>query len=315
MFFRNSIYAIALSLPVIAGNAAAQTVSIGTNPQGSLAYAVGAAISKVAIEKGDVQMRVVPQGGPNVVVPLVNAGELEFSIADSNTSNSAIEGTGEFRRANPDLRVAAVRLDLYSGFMVRADSDIKTLEDLKGKRVASDFIKQATVHENAGAVLATVGLSFEDVVRVPVTDGVSGVEDFETGNVDSTFFSLNSGRTLQADAALGGTRVLPIADTEQAAKQLAESRAGAWVTVLQPDPSFPGIAEATPVYTAAFVLLTSKNVSDETVHDVVKAIYENKPALEASAGAFSSFDPAQMKRDIGLPFHPGALKFYAETGN
>ena len=92
MFFRNSIYAIALSLPVIAGNAAAQTVSIGTNPQGSLAYAVGAAISKVAIEKGDVQMRVVPQGGPNVVVPLVNAGELEFSIADSNTSNSAIEG-------------------------------------------------------------------------------------------------------------------------------------------------------------------------------------------------------------------------------
>lgn len=81
MFARRLIAAWLVALNgVLISTAPAQTLSLGTNPQGSLAYATGSAISKVGIEKANLRIRVPPQGGPSNTVPLVNSGELDFSI-------------------------------------------------------------------------------------------------------------------------------------------------------------------------------------------------------------------------------------------
>lgn len=313
-FLKSSLFGAALALSTGIA-ASAQTVSVGTNPQGSLAYATGSAVSKVAIEHGDLRMRVVPQGGPNVVVPLVNVGELEFSIANGAVASAAYDGRPSFKSPNENIRVAAVLFNLVSGFMVRADSDIHSLEDLAGMRVASEFLKQKTVAKNAGAVLSTVGLSWDDVVGVPVPNGIRGVEDFETGNVDATYFSLTSGRTKQAAAAVdGGIRILPIANTDEAKSILSDAVPGAWVGMIKPGKNLPGVEAEQGVFTTPFVVLTSTNVPDDVVYNFVKAIHDNKDALVASSGAFKGFDPAKMDTEIGVPFHNGATKFFAEMG-
>lgn len=85
---------------VAATSVAAQTVSIGTNPQGSMAYIAGAGVAKVAIEDGDVKMRVVPQGGPVVTLPLLNNGELDFTIAVSVVTAFARSGDAMFKGAS-----------------------------------------------------------------------------------------------------------------------------------------------------------------------------------------------------------------------
>ena len=312
-FLKTIVAASAVSAAAVA--AQAQTYSVGSNPQGSLAYAVGSAVSKVGIEHADMQMRVVPQGGPNVVIPLVNVGELDFSIANGSVSSAAFDGRPSFRSAQEEVRVAAVLFNLVSGFMVRADSDIKSIADLKGKRVASEFLKQRTVAKNAAAVMGLYGLSYDDVTGVPVPNGVRGVEDFETGNVDATYFSLTSGRTKQAAAAIdGGIRILPIDDTPEMDAALGAAVPGAWVSTLKPANNLPGVEMEQGVFTTPFVILTSTNVPDEVVYDFVKALHGNKDALVASAGAFRGFDPANMNTDIGVPFHDGAAKFYAEMG-
>lgn len=309
--FKNSL--IAAGLIFAAAAVTAQTLSVGSNPQGSLAYATGSAVSKVAIEKADLKMRVVPQGGPNVVIPLVNAGELDFSIANGAVSFEAFEGDGSFKSAQENVRVAAVLFLLRSGFMVRADSDIETVADLAGKRVASEFLKQKTVAKNAGAVMGLAGLSYADVEGVPVPNGLRGVEDFEAGKVDATFFSLTSGRTKQAAAAIdGGIRILPLS-VEQS-DELAAAVPGAWIAPLKPGPNLPGVEQEQGGFATPFVVLTSTNVSDEAVYALVKALHGNKDALVASLGAFAGFDPAKMNADIGVPFHDGAAKFYSEMG-
>ncbi|WP_163272523.1 TAXI family TRAP transporter solute-binding subunit [Chelativorans alearense] len=297
----------------LSGAASAQTISIGTNPQGSLAYATGAAVSKVAIEEGGIRMRVVPQGGPNVVVPLVNNGELEFSIANGVAAAFAYTGQGEFSSPNENIRMVAVLFDLYSGFIVPKDSDIHTLQDLQGKRVASDFLTQVAVQINAEATLNTVGMSYDDVQRVPVPDGVRGVEDLEAGNVDATFFSLSSGRTKQADAALGGIRILPVEKSEEANAKIEDISPGAWVAEVKPGPNFPGITEPQGAYTTPFVILAGADVPEEVVYNLVKALHANKKALVAANGAFNGFDPGAMHTDVGVPFHPGAEQFYTEA--
>jgi len=312
-FLKSVVAACAVSAAAFA--AQAQTYAVGSNPQGSLAYAVGSAVSKAGIEHADLQMRVVPQGGPNVVIPLVNIGELDFSIANGAVASEAFDGRGSFSSAQGEVRVAAVLFDLVSGFMVRADSDIMTIADLKGKRIASEFLKQKTVHKNASAVMGLYGLSYDDVTGVPVPNGVRGVEDFETGNVDATFFSLTSGRTKQAAAAVdGGIRILPIDDTDANDAALGAAVPGAWISTLKPAKSLPGIEMEQGVFTTPFVILTSTNVSDDVVYNLVKALHGNKDALVASAGAFKRFDPANMSTDIGVPFHAGAAKFYEEMG-
>ena len=304
---------LAAGLAAAAAASGAQTVSIGTNPQGSLAYATGSAVSKVAIEHGGLKMRVVPQGGPNVVVPLVNAGELEFSIANGAVSAEAYEGRGSFRSPQENIRVAAVLFPLRSGFMVRADSGLTEVADLAGKRVASEFLKQKTVGKNASAVLGLAGLSYDDVEGIPVPNGVRGVEDFETGKVDATFFSLTSGRTRQAAAAIdGGIRILPLSVDQSA--DLSAAVPGAWIAPIKPGPNLPGVDQVQGAFTTPFVILTSTNIDGDTVYELVKALYGNKAALAASVGAFNGFDPAKMNSDIGVPFHDGAARFFAEMG-
>ena len=81
MIFRTLVASAALTGIAVTANA--QTVSIGSNPQGSLAYAVGAGVAKVAIENAGVKMRVVPQGGPVVTLPLLNKGKLDFTVSVS----------------------------------------------------------------------------------------------------------------------------------------------------------------------------------------------------------------------------------------
>lgn len=311
--FRKAICAAVISVS-LSGLANAQTVSIGTNPQGTLAYAIGSAVSKVAIENADIRMRVVPQGGPTVTLPLVNAGALDFSIANSVAAAFAPEGEEIFHSPNENLRVVARLVPLYSGFLVRKDSDIETLEDLEGKRVTSGYLKQKIVGINSRAVLNTVGLSNEDLELVPVPNGVRGVEDFETGNADAAFFSLSSGRTQQAEAATGGIRTLHVDDSAASIEKLNEISPGATVTIQGPDSNLTGVDEDQGVFTASFMLMTSASVSDDVVYELTKSLYENKEALAASASVFNNFDVDNMNNYENVEFHAGALRFYEEQG-
>ena len=238
-----------VSLGVRAQGAYAQTVSIGTNPQGSLAYATGAGVAKVAIEAGGVNMRVVPQGGPVVTLPLANNGELDFTISNIAASSFAYLGKGTFEaRSRATSWLVAVLFPLYSAFYVRNDSDIKTLSDLKGKRVPTKFTKQKIVGYNAQSVLATVGLSFKDVAGVPVPNGVRGVRDFMEGKNDAAFFSVTSGITRQAHAAVGASGSCPWTTRPRPWRHCAASCRRAASRPSSPPSSIPA-SWARPMYT------------------------------------------------------------------
>ena len=201
--------AATIAATALAAGASAQTVSIGTNPQGSLAYTTGAGVAKVAIENAGVKMRVVPQGGPVVTLPLLNDGELDFTISVSVVTAFAQSGGAMFKgRKQENVRVVASLFPLVVGWYVRDDSPIKTIADLKGKRLPSRYTKQKIAGLFARALLATGGVTEKDVKGVPVPNGVRGVQDFMEGRVDAANFSLSSGKTRQAHAAVGGIRVL-----------------------------------------------------------------------------------------------------------
>ena len=305
-------FSAALLLPAAAW---AQTVSIGTNPQGSLAYATGAGVAKVAIEDADVKMRVVPQGGPVVTLPLLNNGELDFTISVSVVTAFASSGGAMFKgRKQENVRMVASLFPLIVGWYTRADSPIKRISDLKGKRVPSKYTKQKIAGLFGQAMLATEGITMKDVTGVPVPNGVRGVEDFMGGKVDAVNFSLSSGKTRQAHASVGGIRVLSARITPETQAIVRKIAPGAVLDTIQPSPRFPGVSGPTNTLVAPFIVNASTKTPNEMVYKVVKALYAGKKKLITAHKAFGGYSPKKINRDVGLKYHPGAVKFFKEAG-
>jgi uncharacterized protein len=300
---------------VVSTGAAAQLVSLATNPQGSLTYATGAGVATVAKEFGGVKMRVVPAGGPIVTLPMVNNGEAQFAISGSSGVGFASAGKSIFKgKQQKNLRVAATLFPLIVGYYVRKGSDIKSVADLKGKRVGVRFTKQKSLRLYAVASLAMYGMTFKDAVGVPVPSGNRQVADFMEGKIDAAIWSLSSGKTRQAHASVGGIRILSLPKTAAAQAVLAGIMPGVFIETIQPSKKFPGVDGPKNVLSSPLALTTSTKTSDEAVYQTIKAVFENKKKLVTIHRAFGSLNPKKMNVDIGVPYHRAAIKFFREKG-
>src|SRR5256885_17255702 len=128
---------------------------------------------------------------------------------------------------------------------VRPNSPIKSIADLKGKRVSSDFNAQKTIGRIIEAHLANAGLGWNDVVRVPTPNVVRQAEDFMSGKTDVLFFALGSAAIKQANASVGGLRVLEVGTSPEALRRTRALLPGAYVMRVAPNPALEGITRPT----------------------------------------------------------------------
>ena len=288
---------VALSLPTPAG---AQTVSIVTTPAGSYTNAAGSAIAKVLIERGGLRA-VDAQAQAALALIAVAGGVAEFGMSNNFDTTFYANGTGDYEGQPPkrNIRNAASLMPYQVALHVRADSNIKTIADLKGKRVSSGFNAQKTIGRIIEAHLANAGLSYKDVVGVPTPNVSRSLEDFESGKVDVLFFALGSAATKQASASVGGLRVLPIDDSEQAIKRMQDILPGSYMSIVNPAPEIDGIAAPTKVIAFDMVLSTAAEVPEAVVYKAVKALYEGKKELSTTFAPFKRLRPGQNLKARG----------------
>jgi hypothetical protein len=299
----------------IAAPASAQIYSLGTGKQGFFTYSAGAAIAKVAAD-GGLNLRVKPFGGTSAYVPGVNAGEQQFGLANELETHYAVTGEVIYKdKPQPDLRVVAVLTPLYSEFFVRNDSPIKSIADLKGKRVPSDYASQRVIDVLTKGTLANGGVNYDDVQKVPVPNVVGGADEFAKGNADVFMFALGSGKVAEVDAQVGGVRVLPVDHSKEAMDRLRKFIPVAYATQVHPGKGNTGVTEPTWVYAYDYLVLANDKVADDVVYQLTKLMHDHKAELAANFGALGGFDPGRMAKDLGVvKFHPGAIKFYKEIG-
>lgn len=302
--------AIAFAAP-----ASAQMYGLGTGKQGFFTYSAGAAIAKVAADNG-MNLRLQPYGGTSAYVPGVNAGEIEFGLANELETHYAVTGEVIYKdKAQKDLRVIAILTPLYSEFFVRKDSNIKTIADLKGKRVPTDYVSQRVLDVLTRGTLANGGLSYDDIQKVPVPNVVGGADEFAQGKADVFMFALGSGKVSEVDAQVGGVRVLPVDPSPEAMARLRKLIPVAYATKVEPAKGRAGVTEPTWVYAYDYLVLAHSKVADEAAYKLAKIMHDHKAELAAGFGALNGFDPKRMVKDMGpVQFHPGALKFYKEIG-
>lgn len=297
-----------------AGAASAQTVAIATTKGGATAQ-VSAAIAKIVSSKSKLQMRTQPMGGTQQYIPIVNAGEIEFGLSNAPQYWMAKTGTGLSKRKYDDLRLVANMMMFQVAPVVTVKSGIRSIPELRGKRVPHGFKAAPLFSYLVGAFLANGGLSYNDVTKVPSVALRQQWDMFGQGKIDMSFGAIGTGRIKELNAKIdGGVRHLSLDPSDKAAKATAAVYPRSYIKKVMPRKGLVGVDE--PIYALSFdyVLWTQKRATNDTVYLVVKAMYEHEKALRETSPLWRSFHAKNMAKNFGTPYHPGAIRFYKQVG-
>ena len=287
---------------------------IGTTKAGATGQ-VAAAIAKVVSTQGDLQVRTQPMAGTKQYIPYVNANRLEFGVANLPQVIFAIKGESLFEgHPHPDLRMVATLMPFRVGLVVPDRSDIQSVADLRGQPVPSGFKAAPLFSVVFGGFLATDELSYEDMERVPVSSLAQSWELFMQGKVMSVIFTVGTGALKQADIALGGVRYLSFDDSPEALLRLQSLVPEAYYQVIEPAPQLTGIQAPSNLMLFDYTLFSGKDVEEDLVYYVASLMYENVDELRATGALWAQFQGENMSKDVGLEYHPGAIRFYKEAG-
>jgi TRAP transporter TAXI family solute receptor len=308
--------ASAVAFSVAATAQAQQVRVIAANPQGSIFYAASVVFGKLMDEKLKMQVRVQPMAGSSTYIPLLNRGEADFGLTNVDDALSSYKGVGNFRQPNPDLRLMAIAFPLTLGVLVINDSPIRTIGDLKGKTLPWGYNAQVTGRVLQEALLASASLTMNDVKTVPTQSLFSGVDLLGEGKVDAAVISVGTGQGQQANQKMssrGGIRFVNMDASPEAVARIRKVLP-ARPFVVQPAPHAVGIHGTTTIMAYSIFFSTNAKMPDDVVYNLVKMLHASKDDMVKGHPVFRNFESGRMNEEIGVPWHPGAIKFYREIG-
>jgi uncharacterized protein len=283
----------------------AQVIGVATMQPGSLNHTTGTAIAKVAKEKAGINALVQPTAGESVLIPIVGRGEAEIGIANALEVIQATEN-----KRLPNLRLIGAIHPLYTAYFVRKDSPMRTIADLKGKRVVFGFSAQKTLDISGRALLLTGGVTEKDIKPVMVPNVIRGADDFVAGTADAFFFAFGAPKVREVDATVGGIRVLEVPEAGMAAARKLFPEG--YLAPAVPGPFFVGVEKPMGVFTWDNLLFTNASVKDDVIYKIIDAMVKNKADLVTVQPALRAFTPEGLYKTFNVPYHPGALKYFAD---
>jgi len=307
--------AAGLAIVLTAGVAHGQTVGIGST-KSSMVAAMTTAISNVVSGKSILKMRRQVMGGTQKYIPVVDAGELEFGVSNMIQYAMAKDGRELSKRPYENLQLVATLMRFRTGFLVRNDSDIKTVADLKGKRVASGFKGAPLFDVFHRAMLGNAGLTYNDVVKVPAVGLAQHWNLFKQGKVDVVIAGVGGGPNKDMNAVVpSGIRYLSFDKTgANPDKSIKLVRGGVWETVKKIKPYVAVRGPEATLIGYDFIMFTHKKVPEDVVYKTTKALIEGVKDLHAVSPIWRSFNAERAGKDQGYEYHAGAIKAFKEKG-
>lgn len=300
-----------------AGAATAEPVAISTLPPGAINNVQAQVVAKVVQENSDLQMRVSTFNGPSAIIGAAENGQVEFAYTSNDEAGAAVRGTDEHEgRPMENLRVAMTVFPFVVGIMVKDDSDIHSVEDLKGRKMATGWQGFRQGIPLFDAMLATGGLSLaEDADPVPATNLLRAADDFKAGRTDAAMFAIGAPKVAEIDSAIDGVRFLDLPDSPEAEARMQQVRPEYHLYEQEPAPYLPGVKGTTTLMEYYIVVLTNQNVDEDTVYEFVKAVHPNKEALVAGHPSFNRYTADGIAvRHQDMPYHEGAIRYFKEAG-
>jgi len=308
------ISALIAALLLTSNSAKAQSaefINILTGGTAGVYYPLGSALTKIYgdnIKGSKVQVQVTKASVENLNLLQEGKGEIAFVLGDSAKDAWAGNEDAGFKNKLDKLRIIGAIYPNYVQIVASKGSNIKTLADLKGKRISVGAAKSGT-ELNARAVLAAAGMSYKDLGKVEYLPFAESVELIKNRQLDATLQSAVLGVASLKDLA-NSVEINVVAVPVDVVKKMGAP----FIPGTIPAETYKG--QTTAVSTTAIVnyLVTRKDVSDATAYQMTKLFYENLPALVAAHSAAKDINVKDAASNPPLPLLPGAAKYYKEKG-
>jgi len=294
--------------------ARAQTkfIAVLTGGQSGVYYPLGVALSQLygrVLPDAKVTVQSTKASAENLNLLQAGRGEIAFSLGDA--LSDAWKGDKEAGFATPlkKLRAVAGIYANYIQIVASGDSGIKTLADLKGKRISVGAPKSGT-ELNARAILKAAGLGYSDFAKVEYLAFGESVELMKNRQLDATLQSAGLGVASIRDLAASiPIRIVPIP-----AEVVDKVGDAAYQAAVIPANTYTGETTDTPTVAIKNFLVSRQGVPDDEVYAMTKVMFDNLPQLASAHNAAKGITKAGATTGTIVPFHPGAERYYREVG-
>lgn len=307
------ILALTLTLCLfLALSASAQTVlTMGTGGTGGTYYPYGSEIATLWNNNIEgIEVTPVVTGASIANIVKINDGEFKLGWSQNDTIFFAYAGDKErFEGEVVDnfYAIAALYPEAVQ-LAVAADSDIKNIEDLKGKSISIGSSGSGT-YVNAMQILELAGLTLDDVKAQYL--GFSESSDaFQNQTIEAFFATSGIPNTSIVSAGIKRpVRLISLTDEQMTTLQ---AKYPFYVPVTVPGGTYTGQDTDVVVPSLTAVLITAKTLDDDTVYNLTKTLFEKKGDLVHDKAKL--LDPLFAVEGIPCPIHPGAARYYGEIG-
>jgi uncharacterized protein len=310
--FVRTLFPAALLLVATFAFGQQQFINILTGGTSGVYYPLGVGLSQVygkAIPSAKVSVQSTKASAENLNLLQAGRGEIAFTLGDA--LSDAWNGNEEagFKTPLKKLRTVAGIYPNYIQIVAAADSGIRTMADLKGKRISVGAPKSGT-ELNARAILKAAGLTYKDFAKVEYLPFGESVELIKNRQLDVTLQSAGLGVSSLRDLATA-LKIVVVAVPADVVKKVGDP---AYQNAVIPAKTYEG--QDKDVATAAIqnFLVTHEGVPDDVVYRMTKALFDNVDQLVASHTAAKEIKRENAISSLPVPLHPGATKYYKEIG-
>ena len=317
-----STLAIAASVGLAAGSMSVSAqdqrfVTIGTGGVTGVYYPAGGAICRLVNmdrKEHGIRCSVESTGGSVYNLNAIRQGELDLAVAQSDWQYHAYNGTSQFEDDGKNEKLRAVFSLHPEPFTVVASkgSGIKTFEDLEGKRVSVGNPGSGQ-RATAEVLMDEMGWSMDKFSLAAELKAAEQSQALCDGNIDAFFYTVGhpSGAIKEATTSCDSTIV---AVDNEATQTLVDDNPYYRVATI-PGGMYRGNDEDVTTFGVAATFVTSSDVDEEVVYEVVKAVFENFDSFKRLHPAFANLKKEEMVSDaLSAPLHEGAKKYYREAG-
>ncbi|WP_297509527.1 TAXI family TRAP transporter solute-binding subunit [Thermococcus sp.] len=286
------------------------TITIYTGGTSGVYYPLGSKYAEL-LNKAGIKAKAVTSGASVSNAKAIGDGNAQAAIMQNDVAYYAYNGLYMFQGSPiKKLRGVAALYPETVQFVVRADSDIKTLQDLAGKKVAIGAPGSGTAVA-AEQILKAAGVW--DKIQKVNQKFSQAAQALKLGQIDAAV--IVSGAPTPAITQIAVTtpvRVLPIPD--DILNKLKNEGYIFYVRQVLPKDTYKGMTEDTPTLAVKAILVASADLPEDVVYEMTKVLFDNVEALRAVHQKARFISLKTALDGMSIPLHPGAYKYYKEKG-
>ena len=287
-------------------------INVLTGGQSGVYYPMGVALSQIygkAMPDAKVTVQATKASAENLNLLQAGRGEIAFTLADSLSDAWKGDKDAGFAAPLTKLRAIAGIYSNYIQIVASGDSGIKTMADLKGKRISVGAPKSGT-ELNARAILKAAGLAYSDFAKVEYLPFGESVELMKNRQLDVTLQSAGLGVSSIRDLATS----VKIVVVPVPAEVVAKVGDAAYQPAVIPANTYDGQTADVATVAIRNFLVSHTGVSSDDAYILTKSLFENLPTMVAAHNAAKAIQRDTAMQGTTVPFHPGAEKYYREAG-